>query len=325
MVLWVQKKGLIDHCKVKPELEDYCRRLYSKLSKHGLSVGSLPSVTHTNICTDYNDTTVIIGPAQPRVYTCNPFHIRGIEMLSLIPVGGNTSVANLFFVINRFNVEINSPTYYSQAYEAIKASERIAYLDTRERVETFEAYASVLEEKEGTGRRFLPGSGNIFSSTVGYKMSFSYDDLSKSEHKVHIYERLQHLMQSGIHGLWEKWDRILFPRVSDGILKKQAESNALPKVLSLETNILSIFIISTIFLVICLTCFIVEYVPFRKIWNRVCVVASYSYNGLTFYAQFHIRLWKLQTQNSRKSRVIAWVWEWDACRTVISNYIVFSG
>jgi len=240
------KKRIIDHC--KPQHDKYCEWLYGNLSEFGLNLESLEAGVASATCAeDY-------GACFRRP--------NKVNMVTLVPHGDKMDyqrLANLFFVrSNMEQFDVKSNKYFSDVYKAIKNRRYVAFMDDKERVHTFKLFANSKEEEQDTGRHYLTGSEIIFKNVIGHQILFSRGQL-KSEHKWSIYGRLRGLMESGIYGLWEKWERIHFPRLSDEIEKSQGKTRGLPKALTLRTNSVSIFMICTTLVGISLLCLLAEY------------------------------------------------------------------
>jgi len=255
-----KEAGLIDHCKNNSHFDDYCHVLYRNYSHYGLSERSFPPATNRT-CWTYNDTTVTIG-VEAWEYTCNPYDF--VLMLTVNskndPTQEGKPPLNAVFIEGRYSkLEPESRDYYAQVYHSIRASEQIMYMDNPDRVAAFEAFANSMEEKLGSEKQFMTGSSVSFlDNYMGFCTSFRDGFGLKLEHKKHIVKRMQNLVENGVAQLWEKWDRILFPKRSDQIIKEFTINPFEPKPLTFKSNMFTIFIVSTSFVGLCTLVFIME-------------------------------------------------------------------
>jgi len=165
---------------------------------------------------------------------------------------------NLFLVSPQLYPVFKEPIV--NAYNSIAESERIVYMDYERTLAGFEAYANQIEENTETGRYYMQGAESAFRTLRGY-IILNKDAYSSNNNNARaMYKTFQRLIEAGIHGLWENWNRILFPSFSDRLLKKyKAQGSSPPKRLTLSSNTGSVFVILGVCILISTSAFCGEY------------------------------------------------------------------
>jgi len=121
-----------------------------------------------------------------------------------------------------------------------KVFRKSGVVDNTDWVNSFNAFARTLKfsKSESKSLNFIGGQGGIFQNYVGY-------GLPPGQYSNELYDRLQLLVATGIHHIWEKWFRIWHPTFASetvvSYIKMKACHDDTPKALYLDGNVVTAF------------------------------------------------------------------------------------